>query len=88
VILGSMDILKMLSDLQAERQRIEETIDTIERLAVGTRAKRRGRPPNRESALNEETLAAATFSTKRAASARARKQIAGGRGKRPSAKKA
>ena len=45
VILGCMDILKMLADLRAERQQIEEAIITIERLAVGTRGKRRGRPP-------------------------------------------
>ena len=41
----TMDILKMLADLRAEREQIEQAIVAIERLAVGTRGKRRGRPP-------------------------------------------
>jgi hypothetical protein len=39
-----MDILKMLSELRAERDRMEEAILTLERLAAG-RGRRRGRPP-------------------------------------------
>jgi DNA invertase Pin-like site-specific DNA recombinase len=39
-----MDINKMLADLRAEREQIEEAIMTLERLARG-RGKRRGRPP-------------------------------------------
>jgi len=39
-----MDIGKMLADLRAERDQIEEAIVTLERLAAG-RGKRRGRPP-------------------------------------------
>jgi hypothetical protein len=39
-----MDINKMLSDLRAEREQIEEAIMTLERLARG-RGRRRGRPP-------------------------------------------
>jgi hypothetical protein len=39
-----MDILKMLAELRAERQQIEEAIIVIERLALG-HGKRRGRPP-------------------------------------------
>jgi hypothetical protein len=39
-----MDIVEMLSDLRAERERIQEAILVIERLAAGGR-KRRGRPP-------------------------------------------
>jgi hypothetical protein len=39
-----MDILKMLADLRAEREQIEEAIVVLERLAAG-HGKRRGRPP-------------------------------------------
>ena len=43
MVLG-MDILKMLADLRAEREQIEQAIVVIERLAQG-HGKRRGRPP-------------------------------------------
>ena len=39
-----MDINKMLAELRAERETIEEAILAIERLVAG-RGKRRGRPP-------------------------------------------
>jgi len=39
-----MDIAKMLAELRLERERTEEAIMTLERLARG-RGKRRGRPP-------------------------------------------
>lgn len=39
-----MDISKMLAELRAEREQIEEAIMTLERLARG-RGRRRGRPP-------------------------------------------
>jgi hypothetical protein len=39
-----MDVEKILHDLRAEREQIEEAIVSLERLAVG-RARRRGRPP-------------------------------------------
>lgn len=39
-----MDFMKMLADLRRERDQIEQTILTLERLANG-RGKRRGRPP-------------------------------------------
>jgi hypothetical protein len=39
-----MDIGKMLIDLRAEREGIEQAIVTLERLALGG-GKRRGRPP-------------------------------------------
>jgi hypothetical protein len=83
-----MDILKMLASLRAERQQIEDAISTIERFSLGSRGKRRGRPPKPTSAVDDEAVAAATFSTKRTVSARARKQITGARKKRSPAKKA
>jgi len=39
-----MDILKVLGDLQQERDQIDETILSLERLALSN-GKRRGRPP-------------------------------------------
>jgi hypothetical protein len=39
-----MDILKMISELHAERAAIDEALITLERLARG-RGNRRGRPP-------------------------------------------
>ena len=48
----AMDILKMLAELRAERDRIGEAILVVERLATGSRGKRRGRPPTWMSAAN------------------------------------
>jgi len=39
-----MDIAKILAELRQERERVEEAIMTLERLATG-RGRRRGRPP-------------------------------------------
>jgi len=39
-----MDVLKILADLRRERERLEEAILTLERLAAGS-GRRRGRPP-------------------------------------------
>jgi hypothetical protein len=39
-----MEIQKMLAELRAERDQLNEAIITLERLAAG-RDKRRGRPP-------------------------------------------
>jgi len=78
----------MLTDLRGEQQQIEEAIIVIERLAAGTRGKRRGRPPKWMSAANEETVATATFSTKRTVRASARKRMAEAQKKRWAVKKA
>ena len=40
-----MDVTKILAELKAEREQIEEAIVSLERLARG-RGPRRGRPPN------------------------------------------
>lgn len=40
-----MDVTKILAELKAEREQIEEAIVSLERLARG-RGKRRGRPPS------------------------------------------
>ena len=39
-----MDVSKILTELKAERQQLEEAIVSLERLALG-RGRRRGRPP-------------------------------------------
>ena len=39
-----MDINRMLDELRAEREQVEEAIMVLERIAVG-RGRRRGRPP-------------------------------------------
>ena len=40
-----MDIHSILAELRSEKDRLEEAILTIERLAAGSMGKRRGRPP-------------------------------------------
>jgi hypothetical protein len=40
-----MDLSKMIAELQAERHRIDEAIEALERLGAG-KPRRRGRPPN------------------------------------------
>ena len=40
-----MDLLKMIAELQAERHRLDEAIDALERLSAG-KLRRRGRPPS------------------------------------------
>lgn len=47
-----MDVTRILADLKAEREQIEEAILTLERLAQG-RGKRRGRPPAWMSSTTE-----------------------------------
>ena len=40
-----MDVTKMLEELRAERQHLDEAILVLERLAAGSGKRRRGRPP-------------------------------------------
>lgn len=63
-----MDVNKMLGDLRAEREQIEEAILTLERLARG-RGKRRGRPPAWLSEMKKTTTKAVP---KRAAAAQSK----------------
>lgn len=44
VNLSEMDIEKMIAELRAERQQVEQAILVLERIALG-QGKRRGRPP-------------------------------------------
>jgi hypothetical protein len=70
-----MDIVKMLSDLRSERERIQEAILVIERLAAGG-GKRRGRPPKWMSNLNSTETSLAQQTQKRTVSAAVRKRMA------------
>ena len=50
-----MDALKMLAELRQERERIDEAIVTVERLALAG-GKRRGRPPKWMVAANHRAV--------------------------------
>ena len=81
-----MDVLKMLAELRAERQLVEEGIMVLERLARGG-AKRRGRPPKWMSAHEESTSLAPPLKPKRVFSALTRKRMAEAQQKRWAAKR-
>lgn len=72
--ISGMDINKMLAELKAEREQVEEAILALERLAAG-RGRRRGRPPQWMSAARSQ---APTDSAKRTRefSAATRKKMA------------
>jgi hypothetical protein len=82
-----MDILKMLAELHEDRKQIEEAIIAIERLAAGSRGKRRGRPPKWMSAATAEIAGEAAPGKKRVVSAAARKRMADAQKQRWAAKK-
>ena len=44
-----MNIPKMIAELQAEKERLDEAIVALERLATGNKAKRRVKPPRSRS---------------------------------------
>ena len=50
-----MDIHRILAELRSEKERLEEAILTIERLAAGHLGKRRGRPPKWMAGAKEAT---------------------------------
>ncbi len=81
-----MNILQMLEELRSERQRLEEAILVIERLAAGG-ARRRGRPPKWMSKVTSVD-GTATQPKKRSVSVAGRKRMAAAQKKRWAAKKA
>jgi hypothetical protein len=81
-----MNILKMLEELRAEQQHIQEAILVIERLASGS-GKRRGRPPKWMSAT-KTTADSAEPVKRRTFSAASRKRMADAQKRRWAAKKA
>ena len=83
-----MDILKMLADLRAEQQRIAEAIIVVERLAMGSGAKRRGRPPKWMSAANASNAVVGDEPrARRSFSAATRKKMAAAQKRRWAARK-
>ena len=85
----TMDILKMLADLRAQREQIEQAIVAIERLAAGTGGKRRGRRPKWMVAVDNKAAPAGTGpGKKRTVSAAARKRMSEAQKQRQAAKKA
>lgn len=64
-----MDVTKMLMELRAEREQLEEAIITLERLARG-RGKRRGRPPAWMAEAKKRVKGNATAPKKTAASSK------------------
>ena len=65
----------MLSDLRSERQRLEEAILVIERLAAGG-GKRRGRPPKWMSNRDSTETSLAQTTPKRTVSTAVRRRMA------------
>jgi hypothetical protein len=51
-----MDLLKMIAELQTEKQRLDEAIQALERLS-STNSRRRGRPPRWAKEEREATSA-------------------------------
>ena len=83
-----MDFPKVLEELRAQQQLIQEAIFVIERLAAGTGGKRRGRPPKWVSALKAGGPEPGAPKKKRLVSAAARKRMAQAQKKRWAAKRA
>ena len=88
-----MDIHSILADLRSEKDRLEEAILTIERLAVGSLTKRRGRPPKWLANVKAGTASSLESKghepkTRRRFSAATRKKMAEAQRKRWAARKA
>ena len=89
-----MDIHRILAELRSEKERLEEAILTIERLAAGSLGKRRGRPPKwmaTAKATSDPSFAPKTFAPKpkkrRRFSAATRKRMAEAQRKRWASRK-
>ena len=87
-----MDILSILAELRSEKERLEEAILTVERLAVGSMTKRRGRPPKWLASVKAESGSQSSDSAEpkkgRRFSAATRKKMAEAQRKRWAARKA
>jgi len=82
-----MDIHRILAELRSEKDRLEEAIVTIERLASGQSGKRRGRPPKWMAGVKKATALLGTPKKKRKFSAATRKRMAEAQRKRWAARK-
>ena len=76
-----MDLHKMIAELQAEKQRLDEAIQALERLSAGKagRVRRRGRPPRW---LKEEMQQSAAVSSTPGGSEEVQEQPAAGKTKK------
>ena len=83
-----MNILGMLAELRAEAEQIDQAILALERLAVGSHGKRRGRPPKWMSEVGAEPAPGEAPSKGRKISAAGRKRMADAQKKRWAARKA
>jgi hypothetical protein len=87
-----MDIHSILAELRSEKDRLEEAILTIERLAVGSLTKRRGRPPKWMAEAKGDPsgggLTAQTPKKRRRFSAATRKRMAESQRKRWASRRA
>jgi len=83
-----MDILKILAELRSEKERLEEAILTIERLAAGSLGKRRGRPPKWMANVKVATGTSLAPKKRRKFSAATRKRMAEAQRKRWASRKA
>jgi len=77
-----MDIHRILAELRSEKERLEEAILTIERLASSHLGKRRGRPPKWMTGAKEATTLFAAPKKRRKFSAATRKRMAEAQRKR------
>ncbi len=56
----AMDLHKIISELQSEKQRLDEAIQALERLSTASpRPKKRGRPPQSKTVNEKETASKA-----------------------------
>ena len=85
--LDLMDILNMLAELRAERDRLSEAIIVVERLAIGAGGKRRGRPPKWMAAAATTNASATEPRKRRRFSAATRRKMAEAQKRRWAAKK-
>ncbi len=85
----AMDIHSILAELRSEKDRLEEAILTIERLAAGSLGKRRGRPPKWLANVKADVAPSLTPNKKRRKfSAATRKKMAEAQRKRWASRKA
>jgi len=82
-----VDVHRILAELRAEKQRLEEAILTVERLASGQMGKRRGRPPKWMASVKAATAALPEPKTKRKFSEATRKRMAEAQRKRWASRK-
>lgn len=82
-----MDIHRILAELRSEKERLEEAILTIERLAAGHIGKRRGRPPKWMASAKEAATLFASPKKRRKFSAATRKRMAEAQRKRWASRK-